>query len=55
MSNQSPAGSSSKEKRPHVIRIEPSPRTILTFLGIIASLWVLNRPRRGIREPSDRA
>ena len=43
MSNQNPAGSSPKEKRPHVIRIEPSPRTILTFLVIIASLWVLNR------------
>jgi predicted PurR-regulated permease PerM len=32
-----------KEKRPRVIRIEPSPGTIIALLLIISGLWVLNR------------
>jgi len=43
MKNQGPAGSPPKEKRPRVIRIEPSPGTIIALLLLIAGLWVLNR------------
>lgn len=43
MTNQSPAESPKKENRPRVIRIEPSPGTIIALLLIIAGLWVLNR------------
>jgi len=43
MKNQGPAGSPPKEKRPRVIRIEPSPRAIIALLLIIAGLWILNR------------
>src|SRR5512133_2193739 len=31
------------EKRPRVIRIEPSPATIISLLLLISGLWVLNR------------
>lgn len=41
--NQGPAESPPKEKRPRVIRIEPSPGTIIALLLLIAGLWVLNR------------
>jgi len=43
MPNQEPAGPPPTENRPHVIRIEPSPGTVIALLVIIASLWVLNR------------
>ena len=43
MPNQGPAGSPPKEHRPRVIRIEPSPGTIIALLLLIAGLWVLNR------------
>lgn len=43
MPNQESAGSNPKESRPVVIRIEPSPGTIITLLLILAGLWVLNR------------
>ena len=40
---QEPAGFPPKDDRPHVIRIEPSPGTIIALLLLIAGLWVLNR------------
>ena len=40
---QEPAGSPPKDDRPRVIRIEPSPVTIIAVLLLIAGLWVLNR------------
>ena len=40
---QEPAGSPPKDDRPRVIRIEPSPGTIIALLLLIAGLWVLNR------------
>ena len=43
MPNQGIAGPPTKEYRPRVIRIEPSPGTIIALLLIIAGLWVLNR------------
>ena len=43
MPHQGAAGSPSKEKRPRVIRIEPSPGTVIALLLLIAGLWVLNR------------
>ena len=43
MPNQGPPGSPLKENRPRVIRIEPSPGTIIALLLIIGGLWVLNR------------
>ncbi|MFZ3208541.1 MAG: AI-2E family transporter [Geobacteraceae bacterium] len=43
MPNQGPAESPPKENRPRVIRIEPSPGTIIALLLLIAGLWVLNR------------
>src|SRR5664279_5753324 len=43
MPNQRSAGSPPKENRPRVIRIEPSPGTIITLLLLIAGLWALNR------------
>ena len=43
MPNQGPTGSPPKEHRPRVIRIEPSPGTIIVLLLLIAGLWVLNR------------
>lgn len=43
MPNQESAGSNPKESRPVVIRIEPSPGTIIALLLILAGLWVLNR------------
>jgi predicted PurR-regulated permease PerM len=43
MPNQGSAGSPPKENRPRVIRIEPSPGTIIALLLLIAGLWVLNR------------
>jgi len=43
MFNQGSAGSPSPAKRPRVIRIEPSPGTIIVLLLLIAGLWVLNR------------
>ena len=43
MANQGPTGSPTKEHRPRVIRIEPSPGTIIALLLLIAGLWVLNR------------
>ena len=43
MPNQGPPGSTLKENRPRVIRIEPSPGTIIALLLIIGGLWVLNR------------
>jgi predicted PurR-regulated permease PerM len=43
MPNQGPAESPPKENRHRVIRIEPSPGTIIALLLLIASLWVLNR------------
>jgi len=41
--NQRSAGSPRKENRSRVIRIEPSPGTIIALLLLIAGLWVLNR------------
>jgi predicted PurR-regulated permease PerM len=43
MPNQGSAGSPPKENCPRVIRIEPSPGTIIALLVLIAGLWVLNR------------
>lgn len=43
MPNQGSAGPTSNEKRPRVIRIEPSPGTIIALLLLIGGLWVLNR------------
>ena len=43
MPNQGSAGSPPKENCPRVIRIEPSPGTIIALLLLIAGLWVLNR------------
>ncbi len=43
MPNQGSAGSPPKENSPRVIRIEPSPGTIIALLLLIAGLWVLNR------------
>jgi predicted PurR-regulated permease PerM len=43
MPNQGPAESPPKGNRLRVIRIEPSPGTIISLLLIIAGLWVLNR------------
>ena len=43
MPNQGSAGSPPKENRPRVIRIEPSPGTIIALLLLLAGLWVLNR------------
>jgi putative heme transporter len=43
MPNLGSAGSPPKENRPRVIRIEPSPDTIIALLLLIAGLWVLNR------------
>lgn len=42
MPNQEPAGSPPKDSRV-VLRIEPSPGTIILLLSIIAGLWVMNR------------
>ena len=41
--NQGYAGSALKDKPSRVIRIEPSPGTIIALLLIIAGLWTLNR------------
>lgn len=41
--NQKFSGSVSKEKSSRVIRIEPSPRTIIVLLLLIAGLWMLSR------------
>jgi predicted PurR-regulated permease PerM len=41
--NQGFAGSPPKENRTRVIRIEPSPDTIIALLLLVAGLWVLNR------------
>lgn len=41
--NQGSAGSPQKIKRPRVIRIEPSPGTIIALLLLIAGLWVLTQ------------
>ncbi len=41
--NQGSAGSSLKENGTRVMRIEPSPGTIIALLLLIAGLWVLNR------------
>ena len=41
--NQGSAGSSTKERRTRVIRIEPSPGTIIVLLLIAAGLWVLTQ------------
>jgi predicted PurR-regulated permease PerM len=43
MPNQGSAGSPPKDDRPRVIRIEPSPGTIIALILLIAGLWVLNR------------
>jgi predicted PurR-regulated permease PerM len=43
MPYQENAESSPKKIRPRVIRIEPSPGTIIALLLIIGGLWVLNR------------
>jgi len=43
MPNQGSAESPSKENRPRVIRIEPTPGTIIGLLLLIAGLWMLNR------------
>ena len=43
MPNQGSAGSPPKENHPRVIRIEPSPGTIIALLLLLAGLWVLNR------------
>jgi len=41
--NQVPVGSTPKEHRPRVIRIEPSSGAIIAVLLIIAGLWMLNK------------
>jgi predicted PurR-regulated permease PerM len=43
MPNQGSTGSPSKENPPHVVRIEPSPGTVIALLLLIAGLWVLYR------------
>jgi len=43
ISNQMPVGSTPKEHRARVIRIELSPGTIIVLLLLIAGLWVLNQ------------
>ena len=43
MPNQGSAASPPKENRHRVIRIEPSPATIIALLLLIAGLWVLNQ------------
>jgi putative heme transporter len=43
MTNQGSAGSPAVRNRPRVIRIEPSPYTIIALLLLVAGLWVLNR------------
>jgi putative heme transporter len=43
MSNQGSTGSPPEKNRPHVVRIEPSPGTIIALLLLIAGLWVLYR------------
>src|SRR5450631_3581556 len=43
MSSQGSAGPPPKGNHPRVIRIEPSPGTIIALLLLIAGLWVLNR------------
>ena len=43
MPKQGSTGSPPKENRHRVIRIEPSPGTIIALLLLIAGLWVLNR------------
>jgi predicted PurR-regulated permease PerM len=43
MPNQGSAGSPPKDDRPRVIRIEPSPGTIIALLLLMAGLWILNR------------
>jgi predicted PurR-regulated permease PerM len=43
MLNQGTADSAHPEKRPRVLRIEPSPGTIIALLLVISGLWVLNR------------
>lgn len=43
MPNQDAPDSSRKEYRPRVIRIEPSPRAIITLLVLIMGLWLLSR------------
>jgi len=43
MPGQGTADTPIKEKRPRVIRVEPSPGTIIALLLIISGLWVLNR------------
>lgn len=43
MPNQGSTGSPQKEYRTRVIRIEPSPGTIIALLLLIAGLWVLTR------------
>ena len=43
ISNQVPVGSTPKEHRARVIRIELSPGTIIVLLVLIAGLWVLNQ------------
>jgi predicted PurR-regulated permease PerM len=40
---QGPAEFSPKDDRPRVIRIEPSPATIIILVFLISGLWVLNR------------
>lgn len=43
MPNQEYAGSPPKGNRPRVIRIEPSPGTIIILVLLVSGLWVLNR------------
>ena len=43
MLNQKYTGSSSKETRRRVVRIEPSPWTIIAILMLIAGLWILTQ------------
>jgi predicted PurR-regulated permease PerM len=43
MAIREPDGFHLKKNHPRVIRIEPSPSTIITLLLIISSLWMLNR------------
>jgi len=43
IANQVPVGSTPKEHRARVIRIELSPGTIIVLLVLIAGLWVLNQ------------
>jgi len=41
--SQESTGTTPREHRPRVIRIEPSPGTIIVLLLLFAGLWVLNR------------